>query len=153
VTPFTLTVLKYVFLGLLYVFVWRALRWVVGDLRSPRPGKAAAAASQATNQPSRRRPRLPSQLVVIDERGKGGPALPMTGTIQIGRAEACHLRLPDSYVSQFHAKVFARDGGWFVEDLGSTNGTFLNERKVAEPASISAGDRLRVGKTVIEVRT
>jgi pSer/pThr/pTyr-binding forkhead associated (FHA) protein len=150
VTDFVLTVLKFAFVGLLYLFVWGAVRSVVNDVRGrPAPAAAAPAAKQAP----RRKGRLPAQLVVIDDRGKRGPALSMTGTIQIGRAEACHLRLPDSYVSQFHAKVFARDGGWFVEDLGSTNGTFLNEQKVAEPQSLSAGDHLRVGKTVIEVRS
>jgi len=152
VTVFSLTVLKFVFLGLLYVFVWRALRWVVGDLRAPRASKRGAASPVAA-QPARRRTKVPAQLVVIDDRGKRGAAVPMTGTIQIGRAEACHVRLPDTYVSQFHAKVFARDGGWFVEDLGSTNGTFVNERKVAEPVPLSPGDHLRVGKTVIQVRS
>jgi pSer/pThr/pTyr-binding forkhead associated (FHA) protein len=151
VTDFVLTVLKFAFVGLLYLFVIGAIRSVVNDVRG-RPPKAPTT-TPAPKQANRRRTRLPSELVVIDERGKRGPVLPMTGTIQIGRAEACHLRLPDSYVSQFHAKVFARDGGWFVEDLGSTNGTFLNEHKVAEPAALSPGDHLRVGKTVIEVRS
>ena len=150
-TLFSLTVLKFVFLGLLYLFVWRAIRSVVVDVRAPRASKRSAPPSAAP-APARRRGKVPAQLVVIDDRGRKGAALPMTGTIQIGRAEACHLRLPDSYVSQFHAKVFARDGAWFVEDLGSTNGTFVNDRKVAEPVPISAGDHLRVGKTVIQVR-
>ena len=66
---------------------------------------------------------------------------------QIGRAEACHVRLPDTYVSQFHAKVFARDGGWFVEDLGSTNGTYVNGIKVSEPRRLSQGDVIRIGET------
>ena len=91
-TVFSLTVLKFVFLGLLYVFVWRALRWVVGDLRAPRASKRGAASPVAA-QPARRRTKVPAQLVVIDDRGKRGAAVPMTGTIQIGRAEACHVRL------------------------------------------------------------
>ena len=65
---------------------------------------------------------------------------------------ACQIRLSDTYVSQFHARLFSRDGSWFVEDLGSTNGTYLNQRRVTGTAEIRAGDRLRMGKTTLELR-
>jgi pSer/pThr/pTyr-binding forkhead associated (FHA) protein len=91
-------------------------------------------------------------LVVIDERGSKGKAISLDGTLQIGRAGACQIKLPDTYVSSFHARIFRRDGGWFVEDLGSTNGTYLNQRRVTSPAELRAGDRLRIGKTTLELR-
>ncbi len=73
--------------------------------------------------------------------------------MQIGRADACHVKLSDTYVSQFHARVFPKDGAWFVEDLGSTNGTFLNQRKVTAPSELRGGDKLRMGKTMLELRS
>jgi pSer/pThr/pTyr-binding forkhead associated (FHA) protein len=51
-----------------------------------------------------------------------------------------------------HARLAGKDGTWFVEDLGSTNGTYLNDRKVVAPVEVHAGDVVRVGKTVLELR-
>jgi pSer/pThr/pTyr-binding forkhead associated (FHA) protein len=91
--------------------------------------------------------------VVTNERGGKVESRPLgDGQLQIGRAEACQIRLPDTYVSQFHARIYPRDGAWFVEDLGSTNGTYLNQRRITSPAELRAGDRLRVGKTTLELR-
>jgi pSer/pThr/pTyr-binding forkhead associated (FHA) protein len=70
----------------------------------------------------------------------------------VGRTEACAIRLSDSYVSQVHARLYGKDGSWFVEDLGSTNGTYLNDRRVVQPVEVHAGDVVKVGKTVLELR-
>ncbi len=70
----------------------------------------------------------------------------------MGRAGGCQVTLEgDNYVSQLHARVFRRDGQFYVEDLGSTNGTFLNRKKVTAPIAIRKGDRLQIGKTVMEL--
>jgi pSer/pThr/pTyr-binding forkhead associated (FHA) protein len=157
--PFVLTVLKIVFLALLYFYVYRAIRSVVLDLRG---GNARAARTVAWNPPrpaegpARTAPvrgKAPRSVVVTNERGGKVEARPLSeGQLQIGRAEACQIRLPDTYVSQFHARIYPRDGAWFVEDLGSTNGTYLNQRRITSPAELRAGDRLRVGKTTLELR-
>ena len=62
------------------------------------------------------------------------------------------VRLDDTYISSFHARIFRRDDGWYVEDLGSTNGTYLNQRRVTSPAELHAGDRLKIGKMTLELR-
>jgi hypothetical protein len=150
--PFVLTVLKIVLLLLLYFFIWRAVRAVVLDLyggrvRERRPRRPA--------EPRGRRPRgrgVPAKLVLLDERGSRVSSHRLSGTIQIGRATQCDIRPNDTYVSQLHAKISDRNGSWVVEDMGSTNGTYLNQRKVSVPTEISPGDRIRVGKTVLEVR-
>ncbi|MFY9588502.1 MAG: FHA domain-containing protein, partial [Actinomycetota bacterium] len=72
--------------------------------------------------------------------------------LAIGRAESCQVILNDTYVSQMHARVYPKDGEWFVEDLGSTNGTYLNRAKVTQASPVGVGDEIRIGKTTLEVR-
>jgi len=92
-------------------------------------------------------------VVVLGEKGGKARTFGLNGDqLQIGRADACQVQLADTYVSQFHARIYPRDGGWYVEDLGSTNGTYLNQRRITAPAELRAGDHLRVGKTNLELR-
>lgn len=145
---FVLTVLKIALLALLYFFVWRAVRAVVLDLYGPREKRP-----KAERQRSQRRGRgAPSKIVVLDPSGARTSTHRLSGTLDIGRDSACAIRPNDTYISQQHARIFNRNGSWVVEDLGSTNGTYLNQQKVTVPTQISPGDRIRIGKTVIEVR-
>ena len=148
--PIVLTVLKVAFLGVLYFFVYRALRAVVVDLREPAARAISAPQPAPAGRPRGDRP--PKTVVVLNEGGKKVDSVPLDGNIQIGRAEACQIRLDDTYVSTFHARIFRRDDEWFVEDLGSTNGTYLNQQRVTSPAELYAGDRLKVGKSTLELR-
>lgn len=150
--PFVITVLKIVLLLLLYFFIWRAVRTVVVDLYGPRERRVKA--TEPRQKPARRqRGRgAPSKVVVLDERGGRVATHRLTGTVQIGRASTCQIRPEDTYISQVHARISDRNGSWVVEDMGSTNGTYLNQRKVTVPTEISPGDRIRVGKTILEVR-
>ena len=156
VSPFVLSVLKYAFLALVYFFVFRALRTVAVDVagrrsRAPdsRPTRPVAGPAPVARGGKRR---APTEVVVRGEDGKKLDSVPLGSAVQIGRAEACHVRIEDRYASQFHARLFGRDGSWFVEDLGSTNGTYLNQRRVTGTAEVRAGDRLRLGKTTLELR-
>jgi pSer/pThr/pTyr-binding forkhead associated (FHA) protein len=154
-----LTALKLAFLAVLYLFVYRVAKSVVVDMRSPRTSPTSLPdaggvppVGAAAPSPVRRKGKSPGQIVLLDGRGKRLRSIKLLGTVQIGRADACHIKLPDTYVSQFHARVFPQDGTWFVEDLGSTNGTFLNQRKVTVPSEVRAGDQVRVGTTTMELR-
>ncbi|HYU56421.1 MAG TPA: FHA domain-containing protein [Actinomycetota bacterium] len=149
--PFVLTVLKFAFLALLYYFVYRAIRVAVVAVGERRPGRKKGA-PPAPRPKARRGGREPGAVVLLAPDGKKQRSFRLTGTVQIGRAEACQIRLDDTYVSQFHARLFSRNGAWFVEDLGSTNGTYLNQQKVTAPTPVSLGDRLKVGKAVLELR-
>ncbi|MGH2572740.1 MAG: FHA domain-containing protein FhaB/FipA [Actinomycetota bacterium] len=149
--PFVLTILKVLFLALLYFFVYRAIRSVVVDLRAE-TSQPVARGREAPARPRRGKAKPPKSIVVLDERGNKVNTVRLGGTIQIGRAEACQIQCSDTYVSSFHARVFSRDGAWYVEDLGSTNGTYLNQRRVTSPAELRAGDRVQVGKTTLELR-
>jgi FHA domain-containing protein len=153
VPPFVLLVLKVLFLALLYFFVYRAIRVGVREVKAAgAPAAAAAAPSGGRRERQARRPKEPSTLVVLGEDGKKRASHRLTGTIQLGRAEACQVRLDDTYVSQFHARLFSRNGGWFIEDLGSTNGTYVNQRRISSPTPVQAGDRLKIGKVQMELR-
>jgi pSer/pThr/pTyr-binding forkhead associated (FHA) protein len=74
-----------------------------------------------------------------------------TGVL-LGRNPECTLILDDDFASGRHARIFRRDDGWFVEDLGSTNGTFLGSNKLTRPMLVEVGSTLRIGKTVFELR-
>jgi pSer/pThr/pTyr-binding forkhead associated (FHA) protein len=155
VSAFALLVLKFVFLALLYFFVYRTVRAVVIDVggrRPPRPAAPAPGHREASGSGhAARKGKPPRAVALLDERGKRSTTVRLEGQLQIGRGDACHVKLADTYVSQFHARLFPKDGAWFVEDLGSTNGTFLNQRKVTAPVELRAGDRLRLGKTTLEL--
>ena len=161
-TPFILAVLKYAFLALLYFFVFRAIRSVAVDVSGRRRGGAAtqvvadprggtAPKSKPAKQGKQGKP--PNQLVLRTEDGKkAGTFALRSEPLQIGRAEACHVRLEDRYSSQFHARLYPADGVWHLEDLGSTNGTYLNRQRVQGTAEVHAGDQIRIGRTTLELR-
>jgi pSer/pThr/pTyr-binding forkhead associated (FHA) protein len=149
VPPFVLTVLKIVFLALLYFFIYRAIRSVIVDLRPP--ARAQTGRAQTAIKP-KGGGKAPRSIVIVDESGSKLETLRLDGTLQVGRAEACQVRLPDTYASAFHARIFSRDGSWFLEDLGSTNGTYLNQRRITSPAELRAGDKVRIGKTTLEFK-
>jgi pSer/pThr/pTyr-binding forkhead associated (FHA) protein len=145
VEPFALSALKYALLALLFLFIWRAMRWVVRGLNVDRTpavhsrGGAVVAAARET------------LLLVQPDGGKSFP-FRVEGATTIGRGAECELRLDDTYASQQHARIFDRGGSWYVEDLGSTNGTFVNEQKLVAPAMLTPGDTIRVGTTRVELR-
>ncbi len=154
VTPFVLAVLKYSFLALIYFFVYRAIRAVATDISVPRKTRAA---SRAETKPVRtpratRSKKAPTTLVVRDDGGKKVASHRLESPLQVGRADACHIRLNDTYVSQFHARIYPRDGTWHVEDLGSTNGTYLNRQRLSGSREVQAGDQIKIGKTTLELK-
>ena len=154
-----LLVLKLCLLALLYLFFFRVVRAVWAELRTPSP-VAAGAGGAAPRAPSGRRARKAEaraararpQLVVVEPVTLAGRSYALEGEATIGRAAGCQITLDDTYASQIHARVFPRDEHWLVEDLGSTNGTWLNRQKVSGPMVLQRGDRLQIGNTVVELR-
>lgn len=150
-----LLILKYVFLAILWIFVARAVRAVLIELR---PAKAAAPrrAAPVPSQPPPRKAKTkkpPTKAVVVEGTSLQGKSFALSGELTIGRSEQCQVHVEDdTYVSTMHARIFERDGSYMVEDLGSTNGTYLNRRRITAPAELQRGDRVKVGKTVLEMR-
>lgn len=82
-----------------------------------------------------------------------GTTLPLgDAPVLIGRAATCTVVIDDDYLSARHCRIFAEDGQWLVEDLGSTNGTYLGNQRVTDPVPFSLGDKVRMGATTVELR-
>lgn len=152
-----LTVLKLCLLALLYLFFLRVLRAVWAEVKAPRAAVAAAGApaggttTAAPPKKAKRQRGKGSQLMVVEPAAQRGRSFPLGDELSVGRAAGCQITLDDTYVSQLHARVYQRDGQVFVEDLGSTNGTYLNRQKVSGPMVMNRGDQLQVGSTVMEL--
>jgi pSer/pThr/pTyr-binding forkhead associated (FHA) protein len=149
-----LAVLRLCLLALLYLFFLRVLRAVWTEIRPPKPAVAnapAAAAPRAKrdrgDEPARRRPLI--RILEPDE--LRGREFDLGEELTVGRAAGCQITLDDTFVSQLHARVFRREGQFLVEDLGSTNGTYLNRQKVTGPMVLRPGDELQIGNTIMEL--
>ena len=163
-----LTILKLCLLALLYLFFLRVLRAAWVEINGPRkaerrstavaaaparpaPAGPAAAPPPAKGRSKRRGGQAASALTVVEPAQLRGRTFPLGDELTVGRAPGCQVTLDDTYASQIHARLFARDGQLFVEDLGSTNGTWMNRQKVAGPVVLKRGDTLKVGNTVMEL--
>jgi pSer/pThr/pTyr-binding forkhead associated (FHA) protein len=152
-----LNILKFAFLGVLYLFFLRVLRAVWVELREPKtppplPVAPAPAPGGRTTTRARAAKTKQAHLVLVEPANRKGQTFDLGEELTVGRAAGCGVALPeDTFVSQLHARIFRRNGGLFVEDLGSTNGTYLNRKPVSAAVPIRKGDRLQIGKTVLEV--
>jgi hypothetical protein len=147
-----LQVFRFGFLLLLWLFIFAAFRVVRADLFGGRAGRVAA---------------VPPRSAATKKRGQRGPrtlvvtAGPLSGTkitlgdqpILIGRADDSTLVLTDDFASSRHARLTNRGGQWYVEDLGSTNGTYLDQQRVQGPLLVNPGQPIRIGQTAMELRT
>lgn len=163
-----LTILKVCLLVLLYLFFLRVLRSVWVEINGPKQvarralpagagagravGPAPAPAKPAKPAKGRKARKAPlTQLTVVEPADQRGRTYRLGDELTVGRAAGCGVTVDDTFASQIHARVFNRDGQVLVEDLGSTNGTYLNRTKVSGPAVMARGDRLQVGNTVLEL--
>ena len=152
-----LTILEYCFLALVYLFLFRVVRTVLGELRPGRiPVPAVAPADSApvgSTAPSRReRSGQRWELVVVDPPNRAGESFSLGEELSVGRGAGCAVVLDDdTFVSTVHARIFMRGNDPYVEDLGSTNGTLLNGESVVEPIRLRPGDRVQFGQTVMEL--
>jgi pSer/pThr/pTyr-binding forkhead associated (FHA) protein len=162
----TLTLIRLAFLAVLWLFVIAAVGVVRTDLFGP---SVAGRRLARKRQQARSRPAQPAKPPRSGRPGRAGRAAPqqllvtggdLAGTsigladqqITIGRANDATLVLTDDYASSRHARLFPQDGQWVVEDLGSTNGTYLDRQKVTQPTPVPVGVPIRIGKTVLELR-
>ncbi|MCZ1008799.1 FHA domain-containing protein [Streptomyces sp. NBC_00400] len=169
----TLTVMRLGFLAVLWLFVIVAVQVIRSDLfgtrvtqrgaarrggQEARTQRQAAPPQQQRRQEggrgnNRQRRGAPTKLVVSEGSLTGTTVALQGQTISLGRAHDSTIVLDDDYASSRHARIYPdRDGQWIVEDLGSTNGTYLDRTRLTTPTPIPLGAPIRIGKTVIELR-
>ena len=171
-TEQVLDILKLILLALLYLFFGRVLWAVWSEVRASGttrpsvshgpvvdPSSPTVAAERPASRkrrevrPPRGRAGRVARLVVLEPKAARGQAYKLDREITIGRDTKCTIRIPDdTFVSGLHARIFDHDGQPMVEDLGSTNGSFLNGNKVAGTKLLHPGDRVQIGYTVLEAQ-
>jgi len=156
----TVGLLRLGYLALLWLLVLSSIAVLRRDLygtrivdrRRTRKSGAPAAAPAPTPEPTRRGKAAGPTRLVVTEGPLRGTVLPLgAAAVLIGRSPGCTLVLDDDYSSSRHARLFLDGDQWFVEDLGSTNGTFLGDQRVTGPLPLSTGTPVRIGQNVLEL--
>ena len=137
--------LKFGFLAVLFLFLFWVTRSSLKDLR----GTATPGYETGYHDVLGGEQEATDAFLVVQEGGglNQGDHFDLFGGVSLGRSADADIRLDDRYASGFHARVFNRGGGYFVEDLNSTNGTLLNSRELHGEAELSPGDVIRIGDT------
>jgi pSer/pThr/pTyr-binding forkhead associated (FHA) protein len=156
-SPLAIQLMRFAFLALLWLFIFAMVRVIRSEMRTSGGPRVAVAtkprksrrAQAADSRPARG---ALSQLIVV-EGSLSGTKIALAGKpILIGRANDSTLVLTDDYASTRHARISETNGVWYLEDLGSTNGTYVGQTKVESPIPLEAGAAIRIGKTVMELR-
>jgi pSer/pThr/pTyr-binding forkhead associated (FHA) protein len=153
----TLFLIRMAFLAILWIFVLSAISVIRTDMFGARASEAARGAERRGRQakapqPPKRRRGAPTHVLVTEGANTGERAELDQAPILIGRGSDAAIRLDDDYVSTRHARIAASGDQWFVEDLGSTNGTYIGSVRLTQPTTITLGTQVRIGKTILELR-
>lgn len=157
----TLFLIRVAYLAILWIFVLSAISVIRSDMfgarlpatardtgRSAKP-KARSKPAKAAKAPRRG---SPTHVLVVEGANSGERAELDQAPILIGRGNDAAIRLDDDYVSTRHARIAASGDQWFVEDLGSTNGTYIGSARITQPTTLNLGTQVRIGKTILELR-
>ncbi len=117
------------------------------------PAVAPKAMRAKPARPARGRRTQPTQAVLVSGNDSGTAVRLADDTVTIGRGPECDLTVDDEYVSTRHAVLRRHEGIWYAEDLGSTNGTFVDGGRIHGPTEVGIGAHVRLGKTTLELRT
>jgi pSer/pThr/pTyr-binding forkhead associated (FHA) protein len=155
----TLMLIRFGYLAILWIFVLSAISVVRSDMFGARVDSTPRAQRRAERQGARGRSRpprpvrgAPTHVAIIDGANAGETVSLEDAPLLIGRGSDAAIRLDDDYVSTRHARIASSGDQWFVEDLGSTNGTYLGNQRLSQPSTIQAGSQIRIGKTTLELR-
>lgn len=156
-----IVILKWCFLLLIYLFFYRVLQavWKGSTTRvsvqQVRSRSKASSVTQGRSSSGGGRPiakAKPQRILVLEPGELAGAEYPLEDEISIGRSKSCQIHLDSNYISQLHARMSKTRQGIILDDLGSTNGTFLNNEKITRPTKVQLGDRIRVGNVLMELR-
>ena len=153
----TLFLIRIAYLAILWIFVLSAVSVIRTDMfgartpaadRAPKQGKRERRASK----PPAKRRGSPTHVLVVEGANAGERAELDQGPVLIGRGSDAAIRLDDDYVSTRHARIASSGDQWYVEDLGSTNGTYVGTARITQATAIQLGTQIRIGKTILELR-
>ncbi len=157
-----LKILQLCLLALLYLFFFRVLQSTIRGTKSgagvlqhapgPGIGRNILGRQKQVDLHDAVPNGVPSSVVLIQPPDLSGQELQVVEHLTFGRATSCDVTLDDTYLSQVHMRVSARGPAMVVEDLGSTNGTYVNDKRLETPVRVAVGDRIRIGETVMELR-
>jgi len=131
-----LALLRIIFLGLVYLFVWQVARAIGTHL-----GISV-----------RRKRKEGTRVLFVRSDSQRGQEVVVNDVLVMGRSVEADVVLDDPYASEFHLRLVAQESGLMLHDLGSTNGTYVNGRRVTAPTPMRKGDTIQVGKTVMEIK-
>jgi hypothetical protein len=154
VSELTLFLIRVAYLAILWIFVLSAISVIRSDMfgaRVPEAARGVGGKAPKQKAPPKRRG-SPSQVVVTQGSNTGATASLAQAPILIGRGNDAAIKLDDDYVSTRHARIAASGDQWFVEDLGSTNGTYIGTVRITQPTTVTLGTQVRIGKTILELR-
>jgi Na+-transporting methylmalonyl-CoA/oxaloacetate decarboxylase gamma subunit len=156
-SPLAIQLMRFAFLALLWLFIYGMVRVIRTELRTSGAPKVPVAnrpkKARRTNSGENRLPRGALSQLIVTEGALAGTRIALTGKpILIGRANDSTLVLTDDYASTRHARISETNNVWYLEDLGSTNGTYVGQNKVTGPIPLEAGVVIRIGKTAMELR-
>jgi len=157
VSELTLFLIRVAYLAILWIFVLSAISVIRSDMFGARVPEAARGAEarkekKGAKKPPPKRRGSPTHVVVTEGGNSGQRAELDQAPILIGRGSDAAIKLDDDYVSTRHARIAASGDQWFVEDLGSTNGTYIGTVRITQPTTITLGTQVRIGKTILELR-
>jgi hypothetical protein len=157
----TLFLIRIAYLAILWIFVLSAISVIRSDMFGARVPEAARASGSRRSgrgkapKPAKAPPKRrgsPTHVLVTEGANSGERADLDDAPILIGRGNDAAIRLDDDYVSTRHARIAASGDQWFVEDLGSTNGTYIGSVRITQPTTLTLGTQVRIGKTILELR-
>ena len=153
----TLFLIRIAYLAILWIFVLAAISVIRSDMFGARVPEAqrttrAPDAPKPPKQKASKRRGSPTHVAVTQGSNTGATAGLDRAPILIGRGTDAAIRLDDDYVSTRHARIAASGDQWFVEDLGSTNGTYIGSVRITQPTTITLGTQVRIGKTILELQ-
>ncbi|HEX6246743.1 MAG TPA: FHA domain-containing protein [Nocardioidaceae bacterium] len=155
----TLMLIRFAYLAILWIFVLSAISVIRSDMfgarveQVPRADRREQRRAQKNRPKPAKRPRGAPTHVAITEGANAGETISLDDApLLIGRGSDAAIRLDDDYVSTRHARIAASGDEWFIEDLGSTNGTYLGSQRITQPTTLQLGSQVRIGKTTLELR-
>lgn len=159
-TEFGLTLLRLSFLAGLWIFIIATVLILRRDLAQPREARAAVSAPARRSKPARapkqpkaaKAPRSAGPSLVVTDGPLSGTVIPLgTSQITLGRAPDSTIVIDDDFASSRHARIYPSEGAWIVEDLGSTNGTWIERARITSPTALPPGAPLRIGRTTLQL--